>query len=324
MAAAGMTTTHVQAKSAGFYAGEDGAKRCKVQFPSGDSFCVAWHYRGTNGGCVVMAAGAGVTKEPGTDLFAWNFHKAGFSVLAFDFRHLGESGSEPRQVVRVREQRGDYHAAIEFARTLPEVDPERVAIWGFSLAGGHVFRVAARDTRLAAAIAQTPLADARAVAPNAIRHATLPTFLRLVGRGVIDAIGGLFGRQPLLVPLAAKPGVVAALNTPDAQQGQMALDPLNRYPDWRQEIAARSAIAAGFYRPGPRYASKVKPPLMVLACHDDQSVLAEPGVTAARRASRGDAVRIPGGHYAPFMEGHEAAVQLELRFLRRHVLKEAA
>ena len=42
-----------------------------------------------------MAAGAGVIKEPGTDPFAKRFNQAGFTVLAFDFRHLGESGGEP-------------------------------------------------------------------------------------------------------------------------------------------------------------------------------------------------------------------------------------
>src|SRR3984957_15202407 len=73
------------------------AQRAKTQFPSGDTTCAAWHYPGTNGGCVIMAGGLAVNKEPGTDRFARRFHEAGFSVLAFDYRHLGESGGQPRQ-----------------------------------------------------------------------------------------------------------------------------------------------------------------------------------------------------------------------------------
>ena len=119
-----------------------------------------------------MAAGMGVTMGPGT-ASSKRFNHAGFSVLALDFRHLGESGGEPRQVVRIREQQADYEAAIAFARSLPGVEPDRIAIWGFSLSGGHVFEVAARDPGLAAVIAQTPLADARAAAPSVIRHATI-------------------------------------------------------------------------------------------------------------------------------------------------------
>ena len=71
-----------------------------------------------------MAEGTGVTKEPATDPFAPHFHAAGFTVLALDFRRLGESGGSPRQVVRVDDQLDDYRRPpSHFAATLPEVDP---------------------------------------------------------------------------------------------------------------------------------------------------------------------------------------------------------
>lgn len=111
-------------------------ERQKVRFVSGGTQCAALHYPGTNGACVVMAGGLAVTKEPGTDPFAGRFNEAGFTVLAFDFRRFGESGGRPRQVARVGEQLADWEAAIAFARTLPGVDPARLAIWGFSLASG--------------------------------------------------------------------------------------------------------------------------------------------------------------------------------------------
>jgi uncharacterized protein len=293
-------------------------EREKVHFPSGATTCAAWHYPGTGGGCVVMAAGTAVTKEPGTDRFAKRFQDAGYTVLAFDFRRLGESGGEPRQLVRVGEQQEDFEAAVEFARTLAGVDPTRIAIWGFSLAGGHVFPVAARQPQIAAAIAQTPLADAPPAARNAFAHQTPLALLRLMGRGLLDAVGGIFGREPLLVPLAGKPGTIASLTTPDGQDGDRALNPRNEYPDWHQEVAARSALRIGFYRPG-RHASRVQCPLLVVVCDDDQSALADPAVRAAERAPQGELVRLSGGHYAPFLEGHEQAVELELDFLRRHI-----
>src|SRR4051794_41858504 len=71
--------------------------RHKVRFPSGDTTCAAWHYEGVNGGCVVMSGGLAVTKEPATDRLAARFQAAGFSVLALDFRRLGESGGAPRR-----------------------------------------------------------------------------------------------------------------------------------------------------------------------------------------------------------------------------------
>ena len=48
-------------------------------------------------------------------------------------------------------------------------------------------------------------------------------------------------------------------------------------------------------------------------------MLAAPAVRAASRAPRGELVRMPGGHYEPFLGGHERAVEAELSFLRRHL-----
>ena len=48
--------------------------------------------------------------------------------------------------------------------------------------------------------------------------------------------------------------------------------------------------------------------------------LAEPAVHAAARAPRGELVRMPGGHYEPFLTGHEHAVDAEVSFLHRHLL----
>lgn len=294
-------------------------EREKVRFVSGDAECAAWHYSGTNGACVIMAGGGGVTKEPGTDLFARRFHGAGFTVLAFDYRHLGESGGQPRQILRVRKQLADWQAAIAFAPTLPGVDPAKLAIWGFSASGGHVFRVAANNPQIGAAIAQTSFADGVVCARNASRYQKPLAMLRFTGRSILDALGGLVGLQPLLVPLAGEPGTVSFLTTPDGLDGDRALNPGNRYPQWQQEIAARTGLGLMFYRPG-RDASRVRCPLLVLACDQDQTNPAVQSVNAAQQAPRAEIFRMSGGHYEPFMDGHEEAVEAELSFLRRHLL----
>ncbi|MGW5360555.1 alpha/beta hydrolase [Actinopolymorpha pittospori] len=290
--------------------------REKVRFASGGTECAAWHYPGTNGACVVMAGGGGVNKEPGTDPFAKQFHEAGFSVLAFDYRRLGESGGLPRQVIRIKDQLADWQAAIAFASTLPAVDPARLAIWGFSLSGGHVLTIAARDPRLAAAIAQTPNTDGPAASRSASRHQTPLAMLRLIVRALLDTLPR---RRPLLVPLTGEPGTVALLSTPDGLDGDRALNPGSRYPEWKQEIAARSVLPIVVYRPG-RHAARIAVPLLVLVADQDQTALAKPAADAAGRAPHGELVRMPGGHYEPFLDGHERAVEAELAFLRRHLL----
>jgi len=293
--------------------------RQPVRFSSGGAELAAWHYPGGNGGCVVMAAGGAVNKEPGTDPFAKPFHDAGFTVLAFDYRRFGQSGGRPRQIIRMKEQLADWQAAIAFAAALPEVDPHRIAAWGFSLSGGHIFTVAARNPGLAAAIAQTPLADGPLAARAAARHQRPLAALRTTARGVLDALGGLVGLPPLLVRLDGKPGTVAMITTPDSLDSDRALNPGNAYPEWLQKVAARSALKIGLYRPG-RDTHRITCPLLVLVCDQDQVALAEPAVFAAGRAPRSELVHLQGGHYDPFLEGHEQAVEAEVSFLQKHLL----
>jgi uncharacterized protein len=282
-------------------------QREKVWFTSRGTDCAAWHYPGTNGACIVMAGGGGVTKEPGTDRFAARFHAAGYTVLAFDYRHLGESGGAPRQVLRPRTQLADWSAAVAHAATLPGVDATRIAAWSFSLSAGHLFQVGA-DQPVAAVIAQTPLADGVAATPNALRHETLGVILRMPFLALRNA----------LVPLAGPRGTVAMLTTPDAQDAEQALDPEGRYPQWSRTVAARSVLRLMSYRPG-RAAARVTCPLLVVVADQDQSVLAAPAIRAAEKASAAELLRVPGGHYAPFLAEHERVVAAELDFLARHL-----
>jgi uncharacterized protein len=292
-------------------------EREKIWFDSHGTRCAAWHYPGANRTCVVMAGGGGISKEPGTDRFAARFHAAGFSVLAFDYRRLGESGGGPRQVIRIRDQLADWEAAITAARALPEVHPDRIAVWGFSLSGGHLFNVAARH-QVAAVIVQTPTADGPAAMPNALRHETIDVILRMPLLALFDLLRGVFGLPPLTVPLAGPRGTVAMLTTPDAQDADRALNPDNRYPDWQQTIAARSVLPIGNYRPG-RAAHRVSAPMLVVVADEDQSALAAPALHAAKRAPNATLVRVPGGHYAPFLDQHEVVLDAELQFLQRHL-----
>ena len=297
-------------------------EREKVRFVSTDTECAAWHYPGSNGACVIMAGGGGVTKEPGTDPFARRFNDAGFTVLAFDYRHLGESGGQPRQVIRIREQLADWQAAIAFASTLPEVDPARLAIWGFSLSGGHVFRVAARNPQLAAAIAQTPLADGPVAARKAVRHTTPLAMLRVHRPG-----------RPRRRRRSASAGSRCWCRPP-ASPGPSRSSPRRTASTVRHVRSIRTTgTRTGSRRspPAPRFASGSTGPAATRpacgarcsssSCDQDQS-----GPCRARRpARRGERRResssaCPAGTTHRSWSGHEQAVEAELSFLRRHLL----
>ena len=123
-----------------------------------------------------------------------------------------------------------------------------------------------------------------------------------------------------MVPLAGPRGAVAMLTTPDATDAGPALNPGNAYPRWQQTIAARSVIPAGLYRPGGT-AGRISCPLLAVISAGDQTCPPGQALRAARRAPRGEILRVDGGHYAAFLDQHEKAVAGELDFLRRHLLQ---
>ena len=139
-----------------------------MTFSSGETECAAWLYQpaGKPSCCVVMAHGFSLTRHDGLPPYAERLTAAGAAVLVFDHRHLGDSGGQPRQRFRTGTQREDWRNAVSFARALPDVDAERIVLWGFSFSGGHAVETALADARIAATIALCPMVDglARALA----------------------------------------------------------------------------------------------------------------------------------------------------------------
>ena len=117
-----------------------------VEFASGQGLCRGKHLlpaetvlanrRGAP--CVVLGHGFGGTIEARLTAFAERYAQAGCHALAFDYRHFGASDGEPRQLLSIRRQIQDWHAAIVHARFVDGVDPHRVALMGTSFSGGHV------------------------------------------------------------------------------------------------------------------------------------------------------------------------------------------
>jgi len=67
------------------------------------------------------------------DRYAEVFFNAGFTVLLYDHRIFGISDGEPRQELNVWVQARGYRNAINFVAILPEIDADRIALWGYSM-----------------------------------------------------------------------------------------------------------------------------------------------------------------------------------------------
>ena len=288
-------------------------ERGEVGFVSGGVRCAGTLYRPDRGAgsvaCVVMGPGGTLTRRDGMPAYAERFAAAGLAALAFDYRHWGDSGGEPRRWFSVRDQLEDWREAVAYARTLDGVDPDRIALWGMSFAGGHVLLTAAEDPRIAAVVSIAPVADG--VAFN-----LRPAPPGVVVRGLWRAVREVVTRRPVTVPVAGPPGTLAANAAPEALRG---FEALTAGSDWRNEVNSSPALAMFGYRPVRRAGDIKAPVLFQVGEHDGMAPFA-PIEKAAATAPHAQLVRYPMDHFGCFSAEHidrVAADQIE--FLRHHV-----
>jgi pimeloyl-ACP methyl ester carboxylesterase len=266
--------------------------------------------------CVVMAHGFGGTRDAGLMPYAERFAAAGLHVFLFDYRFFGASSGEPRQLLSIKYQHQDYAAALARARDLEGVDPDRIALFGTSFSGGHVVEVAVHDGRVAAVVSQCPMMDGWVALKNLVGYAGVGPGLKVVWHALRDSLRGLFGREPHRIPIVGPPGSLAAMTTPDAEPGYMALAP----PDYRNEVCARIGLKVGSYRPGKK-AGKLPCPILIQICEKDSVAPATAAEAAAKRAGkRAEVRRYPIGHFDIYVGEHfERSVEDQVDFLTRHL-----
>jgi uncharacterized protein len=290
--------------------------RHDVSFASGEDTCAAWLYLPAGfiaPPVVILGHGLGATREMRLDAFAERFAQAGIAALAFTYRHFGDSGGQPRQLLSIKRQLADWDAAIAYVKARHDLDGTRIAVWGSSFGGGHAITVASRHPELKAAVAQCPftdgLASALALGPAAslnVLAAVAKDFASIVGR-----------RAPRMIPLAGPPGSIALMNAPDALPGYEALLPADT--TFRNEVAARVAPTIMAYRPG-RAAKKINFP--ILFCVSNADTVTPPTQTLhyACTAPRGEIKSYDAGHFDFYLgETFEALVCDQAEFLTRHL-----
>ncbi len=83
---------------------------------------------------------------------------AGYVAMTFDYKGWGESGG-PRSRLAPHSRVADARAALTFLGTLPEVDPERLGIYGTSYGGATVVWVGAVDPRVKCVVSVVGIGD---------------------------------------------------------------------------------------------------------------------------------------------------------------------
>lgn len=288
--------------------------REELRLPSQGETLAAWRWVPAGDGphpCVLLAHGFAGIREARLPAYAERFAAAGLAAVVFDYRHFGASSGRPRQLLEVGRQLEDWHAALAAVRAMPEIDPDRVGLWGTALSGGHVVEVAASDGRIAAVVAQVPHADGLATS-RAQGGAAAARLLPAVSRDLFHAA---LGRQPHRIRVVGPPGSVAAMTSRDAEPGYRALIPPG--VDWDDTVAARGVLEAARYRP-LRSAPRVDCPLLVVVARRDALTPPDAGRRMAEQAPRGEWTSLDAGHFDVYLgEAFEQAVAWQCEFLAR-------
>lgn len=292
--------------------------RADVTFDSWGERCAGWLYRPAAARepvpCVVLAHGWTGIKEARLDAYAERFQSAGLAALAFDYRHFGASEGEPRQLLDIDRQLADWAAAIAYARSREEIDPELVALWGTSFSGGHVLATAARDRRVAAVVAQAPFVDGLLN----LRFLGARKVAIVTREALRDRIGAALGRPPHMIKSVGPPGSTAVMTSPDAEPGFRSLIPDG--VTWVDVAAARIGLHLAGYRPG-RLARRIGCPTLFCIADHDAVTPPELALKAAAATSRAEVRRYSSLHFDIYVGAwFERAVADQVDFLTRHLM----
>jgi hypothetical protein len=264
---------------------------------------------------ITMAHGYAGTKYHGLERFAEAFAESGFVVLLHDHRNFGDSGGEPRQDINPWQQISDWRRAISYLQDRPEVDENRIGLWGTSYAGGHAIVLGATDRRIKAVVAQVPTIDGYA---TGLRRIAPETVAALEARFAADERAQLRGEPPATQLIVSNdPAKPASYNAPDAVSFYLQPTPNGI---WENGVTVRSTRWARMYAPG-ELIERVSPTplLMVVATHDHVAVtdLALKAYERALEPKR--LVMIKAGHFDPYVREFKAASAAAIDWFRTHL-----
>jgi alpha-beta hydrolase superfamily lysophospholipase len=125
-----------------------------VTFSSRDGLALSgWFVPGRNGATVVITHGLSGNRLSGTHA-ARLLSKQGFAVLLYELRGHGRSQADINTWGWV--EINDLLGAIDYLRSRPDVDPERIGALGYSLGGQISLRAAAQERWIKAVAAEGP------------------------------------------------------------------------------------------------------------------------------------------------------------------------
>ena len=246
---------------------------------------------------ILLHNGFGGVKEGHLEKFGRAFAQAGFNVLGYDPRGLGDSGGRVRYEIDPVQYVADFRDAITFGISLPGVDARRIGVWGSSYGGGIVIQAAALDARISCVAAQVPFLSGGAI------WRSLPAEAKA-------GLTGLFAGERAS-RAAGQPVMTMKVVSRDPQREPCILTSPESYdwciaaaadaPNWRNEVTVRSLEMTFGFEPMTYIAAVAPRPLLIVAAESDALMPFEGSRGAFMAAAEPKAfVSLPCGHFDPY------------------------
>ncbi|MBX9604664.1 MAG: alpha/beta fold hydrolase [Gammaproteobacteria bacterium] len=238
--------------------------------------------------------------------YAERFVAGGYACFAYDHRNWGRSGGFPRGETDPWRQVADMRDAISFVRTLPEIDGERLGLWGTSYAGGHVLTVSALDRRVRCVVSQVPLTSGARTFETWVPADKRAAFL---ARLDADRDARRRGAPPAVTAAATKGSETAEWVARKDTEGR-----------YRNELTLRSFDLLRSYEP-ERFIPSIAPTplMMIIAGRDTTTPTAWQEAAFATGGEPKRLVTFDCRHYDVYMDLQDAAAEAALGWYRAHL-----
>lgn len=108
--------------------------------------------------------------------FAQAFSDVGFTAITFDYSGFGASDGERGRLIPAT-QIQDIVSVIDWTKTLPECDAERIGLWGTSLGACHVFGAAVERPEVKCIVSQMGFADGEEIVTGSMNQDDKKAFI---------------------------------------------------------------------------------------------------------------------------------------------------
>ena len=236
---------------------------------------------------------------------------AGYVAMTFDYKGWGDSEG-PRSRLAPYSRVADVQAALTFLGTLPEVDPDRLGIYGTSYGGATVVWVGAIDRRVKCVVSVVGIGNGerwmRSVRRPDEFHDLLERSRQDRMKRALDGKSEFVAREEILLPdrQSAELAAAARRNNPAAVSAiplEYVDETLQFNPEWVVDKIA------------PR-------PILFITTDDDRLVTPEESIQLHARAGEPKKlVVLEGyGHYEVYMEpAFSRVMQATVAWYREHL-----